>query len=174
MAIARGNVIRTDEPRFEVLGLASIALPGPWWWHTEDMNDHGAIGAIFRCYEEGNEQELGYLLVADVSQDPTEPDISNCNESNVADLDRYLEQGVRRVLQCDGRRFKSWMKSHLNHRATGNVLVTAYIGEDGGRDRQYIDARMRIGERSVIVAGCFDVNRASELAVPIFSAVSGC
>jgi hypothetical protein len=76
MAKTRGNVVRTDKSRFEVLGLVSIALPGPWWWHTEDMNDPGAVGAIFRCYEQGNEQEIGYLLVADVSQDPTESDIS--------------------------------------------------------------------------------------------------
>lgn len=70
MTTTRGNVTMTDEPRFEVLNLVSIQLPGPWWWQTQDMNDAGAVGAIFRCYEQGNENELGYLLVADVSQDP--------------------------------------------------------------------------------------------------------
>jgi hypothetical protein len=58
------------------------------------------------------------------------------------------------------------MKSHLNYRTTGGkVLVTAYIGEDRGKDRQYVDARMRVGQRKVVVAGCFDVNRAPELVV---------
>jgi hypothetical protein len=71
-----------------------------------------------------------------------------------------------------GRRFKRWMESHLNHRTTGKVLVTAYIAEDCGRDRQYADARMRLGQRNVIVAGCFDVNWADELGVPIVSAIS--
>jgi hypothetical protein len=56
----------TNEPRFEVLDLVSIALLGPWWWHTEDMSEAGAVGAVFRCYQQGDENELGYLLVADV------------------------------------------------------------------------------------------------------------
>ena len=33
--------------RYEVLGLVSIAVFGSWWWHTEDMNDSTARGAIF-------------------------------------------------------------------------------------------------------------------------------
>jgi hypothetical protein len=64
------------------------------------------------------------------------------------------------------------MNSYLNHRSSGKVLVTAYIAEDSGRDHQYLDARMRIGERNVVVAGCLDVNRASELAGPIFAALA--
>ena len=71
MTTTRDNATFTDELRFEVLGLVSIALPGPWWWHTEDMNDLGAVGAIFRCYEKGNENELGYLLVADLQLSQT-------------------------------------------------------------------------------------------------------
>jgi hypothetical protein len=71
-------------------------------------------------------------------------------------------------MECDGCRFKRWMNSQLNHLATGKVLLTAYIGEDCGRDRQYFDAQMRVGQRNVIVAGCFDDNKADELVVPIF------
>jgi hypothetical protein len=43
----RGNVTRTEAGRYEVLGLVSIAVFGSWWWHTEDMNDSTARGAIF-------------------------------------------------------------------------------------------------------------------------------
>jgi len=172
MATERGNAILTDASRFEVLGLISIALPGPWWWHHEDVNGPNAVGAVFYCFGQDREHDLGYLAVFDATLDPEEPDISNCDQSNVSSIDRYLEQGVRRVMETDGRQFKRWMQSHLNHRTTGKALVSAYVGEDRGRDRQYIDARMRIGQRNVIVAGCFDVSRADELAAPIWLAMS--
>jgi hypothetical protein len=172
MATARGNVILTDTLRFDVLGLVSIALPRGWFWYTDDINRSQHVGAIFRCYEDPPERDLGYMGVLDVTLDHEEPDISNCNESNVAAVDRNLERDIRRLMENDGRRFKRWMNSHLNHRDMGKALVTAYIAEDSGRDRQYIDARMRIGQRNVVVAGCFDVNRASELAAPIFAAMS--
>ena len=63
------------------------------------------------------------------------------------------------------------MTGVVPHSLSGKVLVTAYIAEDHGRDRQYIGARMRVGERNVVVAGCFDVNRASEVGRPIFEAI---
>jgi hypothetical protein len=166
------NATLTDESRFEVLGLASIALFGPWWWHTEDLNKPGAVGAIFRCYEKGNENELGYLLVADLSQDPTEPDITTYEDSGIPELDRFLESEVRNLMARDGREMVRWMSSQLNRRSYGKALVTAYIARDQGRDRQYIDIRVRAQQRNVVVAGCFDVNRADELAKPIFYALS--
>jgi len=172
MTTARGNATLTDESRFEVLGLVSIALPGPWWWHTEDMNDPGAVGAIFRCYEEGNEAELGYLFVADVSQDPSEPNISTYEDSSIPELDRFLESEIRNLMAQDGREMIRWMSSQLNRRSSGKALVTAYIAHDQGRDRQYIDVRIRTRQRNVVIAGCFDVVRADQLATPIFYALN--
>ena len=65
-----------------------------------------------------------------------------------------------------------WMSSHLNRRSHGKALVTAYIARDQGRDRQYIDVRIRTLQRNLVIAGCFDVNRAGELAKPIFDALN--
>jgi hypothetical protein len=172
MTTTPGNATLTDESRFEVLGLVGIALPGPWWWHTEDMNDPGAVGAIFRCYEQGNENELGYLLVADVSLDPSEPDIGKYEDSRVPELDRFLESEIRSLMAHDGREMIRWMSSHLNRRSCGKALITAYIARDQGRDRQYIDVRFRTRQRNVVVAGCFDVDRADQLATPIFYALN--
>jgi hypothetical protein len=33
--ITRGNVTMIGQGHFDVLGLVSIAVPGPWWWHRE-------------------------------------------------------------------------------------------------------------------------------------------
>jgi hypothetical protein len=63
------------------------------------MSEPHATGAIFRCYEKNNESELAYLFVADVSLDPEEPNISNCDEANVGAIDRELEEAIRRVIE---------------------------------------------------------------------------
>ena len=170
MTTTSANATSTGKSRFEVLGLVSIALPGPWWWHIEDVNDPGAVGAIFRCYEKGNAEELGYLLVADVSQDSDEPDISMYEDSRIPELDRFLESQIRSLMAHDGRKMIRWMSSHLNRRPYGKALLTAYIARDRGRDRQYFDARIRVRQRNVVIAGCFDVSRADQLARPIFYA----
>ena len=167
------NFRLTKEGRFEVLGLISIALPGPWWWHTEDLNDPKARGAIFRCHMEGQNLDVGYLLVADVSADPQEPNIAPVNQLDVDQLDRVMEQEVRREIVSDGREMIKWMSSHLNETSAGKALVTAYIARDQGKDRQHIDTRIPVRGRKVILAACFDVDRASELASPIYAAMKG-
>jgi hypothetical protein len=167
----RGNVRLTEEGFYQVLGLVGIRLPGPWWWHTEDLTDSGAQGAIFRCYEEGNDQELAYVLVADLSDDPDEPDITLFNEKDAEKFDRYLEESVRRLMDHDGRKMTKWMSSRLSETPRGNGLVSAYLAEDQGKERQYIDLRVGVRGRKVVIAGCFDVLRAKELAGPIFNAL---
>lgn len=166
------NATLTTDSRFVVLGLVSIALPGPWWWHTADLNDAGAVGAIFRCYEKNNDKELAYLLVADVSGDPQEPDINAFAEKDIGKLDRFLEREIQALMARDGRQMVRWMSSHLNERLSGKCLVTAYTANDQGKERQYIDVRTRVGQRNVVIAGCFDVSRADELAKPIFFALN--
>jgi tetratricopeptide (TPR) repeat protein len=171
MSVTVGNVTRTDDGRFEVLGLVSIQPSGFGNWASDDLKKSGCVGTIFRCLQEGSLTEIGYLLVADVSQDPQEPDISTYHDSDIPGLDRYLEREVRNLMARDGRQMVRWMSSHLNHGLLGKTLITAYIAQDQGRERQYIDARTRIEEQNVVVAGCFDVSRAKELANPVFSAI---
>ncbi len=175
----RGNCIRLGEGRFEVLGLISMVLPGPWWWQAEDLNDPHARGTCFRCFEEGylaedgNLQELANLLVADVSADPTEPDISLLQPEDVDALDRRLEAEIRRVFAHDGRTMTKWMSSHLNVLASGKGVTTAYIARDQGRERQYLDIRISVGGRKVIVGGCFDIARKDDVAAPVYWASPG-
>jgi hypothetical protein len=169
--VARRNVRMIASGRFEILELVGIAVFGAWWWHTADLNEPKAKGAIFRCYEEGNDQELAYLLVVDVSEDPDEPDIADIKPESVAELDKFLETEIRKLLPSDGRRMVRWMSSKLNETPTLRSLITAYVAEDQGRERQYIDMRIPVRGRKVVVGGCFDVKRAAEFAAPILSAL---
>jgi hypothetical protein len=134
--VTRGNVTEIGAGRYEVLGLVRIAVFGPWWWQTEALNEPNARGAIFRGYEDDKPQELAYLLVADVWEDPNEPDITYLRQEAVGELDRYLESEGRKVMANDGRRLIRWMSSKLNETPIRKGLVTAYIAEDQARERQ--------------------------------------
>src|SRR5262249_44750057 len=113
-----------------------------------------------------------YLLVADVSQDPDEPDVSTYEGADIPEVDRFLESGVRGLTARDGREMIRWISSHFNCRSFDKALVTAYIARDQGRERQYIDVRLRVRNRNVVIGSCFDVNRAEELAKPILFALN--
>jgi hypothetical protein len=162
--------------RFEILGLVSLRLPGlGGWWHTEDVSQPTAKGAMFRYYGNDPDQEWAYLLVADVSNDPSEPDVTAFAASDAAAFDDFLRQAIPELFARDGRRLVKWMSSQLNEklaRFDAKGLVTAYIAWDHGRERQYIDCRTSVRDRKVIVAGCFDVGRKDDLAQAIFWSIS--
>jgi hypothetical protein len=169
----QGNVVRRSTGIYEVVDLIKIALPpGPWWWHTEDLNDPGgAKGAIFRCGETGNPHELGYLMAADVTADPTEPDISRFEEADAKQFDRVLEEATRGMMAGDGREMTNWMASHLSETSQGKALMTAYIARDQGRDRQYFDARLRIRGCNALIGGCFDIARKDDVGPAVWHAL---
>jgi hypothetical protein len=172
MGSIRGNVVRHDNGVYEVLGLIKVTLAGPWWWHTEDLDDPGgATGAIFRCVEADRPFDLGYLMAADVTGDPTEPDISRFEEADVAPFDRVLEEAIRGSMASDGREMIKWMASHLNENPLGKGLVTAYIAHDQGRDRQYFDLRLRIRQSNAVIGGCFDIARKDDVGPAVWHAL---
>jgi hypothetical protein len=167
----RGNVTRAEDGRKEVLGLVSVVLPGSWWWLTEDLNEPGAKGAVFRCYEEGNDQELAYLLVADVTSDPDEPDVTAFGEEDVERFDGFLERETRQIMARQGRKLLKWQSSGLSEPASGKGLTSWYVAQDQGRPRQYIDLRIRIAGRNVVIGGCYDVHRGEDLEKAIMWAI---
>jgi hypothetical protein len=168
--------IALNDDRFEVLNLVSIALPGTGqWWSTEDLEQPGARGAIFRCARADDGHELAYLLVVDVTDDPSEPDITTFSEGDAAGFDEFLRQAIPDLFARDGRRLVTWMASQLNERLGrfgSKGLVTAYVGWDQGRERQYIDCRTSVRGRRVVVGGCFDIEHKNEFAGPIFWAIN--
>jgi hypothetical protein len=118
MATVRGNVILTDSSRFEVLGSSALRFP------TRGLGIMRTSMSRTR-WERYSAVMRNAVAVADVSLDPEEPDIRNCDETNIAAADRELEEGVRCLMEADGRRFKRWMNSHLidlssrRHNVTG-------------------------------------------------------
>ena len=165
------NLVVTKEGRFEVLGIVSIRVPGHWWWHADELGPPGGDGGlIFRCYgDPAGREEVAYLLVTDVSDDPDEIDISMTEQIGAADFDKILKNGVSQIMMKDGRKLLKWTSSQLTETLGRKLLVTAYTGLDGARERQYVDCRTTACGRKLIIGGCFDVGRANEFAVPIVS-----
>jgi len=161
--------------RMEVLELMSIQLPGPWWWRGEDIESEEAKGIIFRAYGEGQEEELdiAYILVADVTGDPEELNISSLDEDSAKAYDLHLHEEIKKNLPNEGMELIKWMSSQLNETEDLKILVTAYIVNDQGKERQNIVLRMRVRESNLVVMGCFDIAMKDQLAAPIFDAIRG-
>ena len=159
--------------RMEVLGLVSIQLPGPWWWNGEDIEDVKAKGAIFRAYAEGQEEgmDIAHLLVADVTGDSEELNISSLDEDSAKVYDLHLHEEIKQSLPDEGMQLIKWMSSQLNETEDLKILVTAYIVNDQGKERQNIAFRMRVRESNLVIMGCFDIVMKEQLAAPIFDAM---
>lgn len=163
------NVVMLQPAQYEILGMVRIAVFGPYLWMTEDLDGPGMRGAMFRCYEDGNDRELAYLLVADVSADETEPDVSTLERADIENVDRYLEDGFRQGLANAGRRLIEWIPAVFHGTDDNKRLLTAYVGDDQGQERHYVDCRLSIRGRKWVISGCFDVARKDDLAGPIYA-----
>jgi hypothetical protein len=164
------RLVSKERAAFNILGRIELCLPGPWWWHTEDIDEQSATGAIFRAYADDG-AELAHLIVVDVTTDASEPDVSSIRQNDVPNLDHALQSGIRQHLAAQGIEVLKWMSSHLNETTNLKALVTAYVVKDNGKDRQMIAARLTIEGRKMILMGCFDVTAADILAVPIYRAM---
>lgn len=165
------NVKLNPDGSLQFIDLVTLRPFGPWPWQTEDINEPTITGGIARCFDPSEPFELAYLLVGDLSADPDERDISTLRAGGVIALDEFLETEVRKLMETDGRKLIRWMSSQLNETSKAKALITAYIAEDNGFRRQYIDVRTPVMGRKIVIAGCFNVARSDQLAAPVFNAL---
>jgi len=147
---------------FSVLGLLTIYLKGPYRWQANDIQGDGYIGASFSLYNE-EKTEIGYIQLADASNDPEEPDINQVNESNFNDVDRLLRELLDKVIDI-----KEWMSPSLVEVGGKKSLMTTYITKRDEKDWQNIVLRMSINTKKIVVAGVFDIAHKDEAASIIF------
>lgn len=160
--------------RIEVLGLVSIQLPEFGWWSGDDIEDTKTKGAIFRAYAEGQEEgwDIGYIIIADVTGDPQQLNITSLDEGSAKDYDLYLHKEAKKFLSGRGMEIIEWSSSQLDETENFKRLITRYIVKDEGRERQNIALRMRVWESNLVILGCFDITLKDQLAVPIFDAMT--
>ena len=162
---------RMNGSRMEVLELVSIQLPSPWWWSGDDIEDMKTKGAIFRVFAKEKEFDIAYIVVADVTGNPQQLDISSLDEGSAKDYDLYLHKEAKKALSGRGMEIIEWRPSQLDETEGFKRLVTTYIVKDEGRERQNIALRIRVRQSNLVIMGCFDIEMKDQLAAPIFDAI---
>lgn len=166
MKINNSQLIDDEHRIFSVLDIAEIQLFEGYQWQGEDINETTAIGSVFHAYENPPTQSVASLTIVDVTNDASEPDISQVQQADVEEIDSRLRAAV--AVQFDLVR---WMSSKLNQSATFKALVTPYITNDAGTEWQYIALRLSTKDRKVVVIGMFDVAKSGVLAGAVYQAI---
>ena len=172
-AFKYARLVDTENFVFEILELLFIQPPVSLLWYSEDFNNGVHFGHCFRGYFENDmPNEKAYIIIADVTKDNEEPNISNISNIDVEKIDKKLHSNIEQALKQQNLNLIRWMNSHLNHIYNRNVLVTAYIVEDPiVGQRQRICSRMEVKSRKIAIEVCFNIADANILAKPIFTAM---
>lgn len=167
------ELIDPDQGVFSVLGIIALRLVGPYCWIYKDFDEELARGADFHAYEPWDEDEdrlaVASISIADVTNDPTEPDVSELEQTDVPALDDFLQRELRRLLTADGREIIRWMSSQLNQSDGIKGLVTVYITKEQGKERQTNALRTKVKGRKIAIIGVFDTAKKDVLAPLITS-----
>lgn len=173
------NSVLVDSERgiFSVCSFATVTLPNFGAWKGEDIDGPEAVGAVFHAFEEESMHEGGSsdasILIADVTNDSSEPYIPSLTEADVPALDAALQVNMEAQMLSNGDQLIRWMHSQLNQSGKWNSLVTPYIILDGGRERQYIMLRTGTANRKFVAIGMFDIAKKERLAASIFNLMRG-
>lgn len=153
--------------------LFSVPLNDQLAWLIEELDDPACRGAIARAFDRVNSDiELGYVLVADITGDPDEKDISFLDEEG----DRQFHQQMLKLLvegcEKDGRTFvklfgsirrsiKIWPFDHI---VTSYTLLDPLVGK-----RLYMDARVRCDSRNITISVCINDDAGEEAGSAIIN-----
>lgn len=93
--------LNTDEHVVTVLQKITIHLSPEYKWHGTDIDTELHSGAIFRGFEnrEDNEEYIGYVLICDVSKDGDEPDMYDVSDENVFSVEQKLRDELSNQVQ---------------------------------------------------------------------------
>jgi TPR repeat protein len=167
------KLIDSSRGLFSVIDSFYITIPQGLGcrWNNEDIEEGSCSGAIFRAYHPDKDGNIGldsaYIMLVDASNDDTEPDVIGMEQIDVPNLDSSLRRDISEQLKNDGMTMSKWMSSQLDEMVFPKVLITAYIAEDNGLQRQFIAVRFQIGFKKVVAIGNFDIARADIFAKPI-------
>lgn len=168
--LVNSKLVDADKGIFEILGTLLVRISSPYWTHSSDIDEDDCSGVIFTFVDADVDESraIATIEIVDVTLDGTEPDISILAEDEVETVDAKMQTLMTAALAAKGMRIVKWMSSKLNKTKPLTGLVTPFIVEDSGKQRQYIDLRFTVGSTKFVARGTFDVERSKELAAPIF------
>jgi len=152
----------------------AVSLPGPYQWIVEDYDHENAKGVIFRAFEseEQGAPEIASIVVADATNDPTEPDVSTLVQDDIPSLDDFLRGDALTQLAADGRAMVEWASSDLVQSEISKALYTYYVVWDHGIVRQNIAVRVKVKDRKMVAVGQYDIAKKEVLAVAMYEVMN--
>jgi len=164
------NMKKLLDDWYTVMNLVAFRLPR-WLWAFKDIDESNAKGALMstwgECEPEKADLDIGGLLVADATDDPTEPDVSGLSTAVVQAIMRDLQKGLEAFYLEGGMRILKWQSTNFVESDVGNGILTQYILLDQGKERQHIDLRFGVKGRKVVVIAYYDVLQCESLGLPI-------
>lgn len=170
----REKVSLTDPDRgvFTILEQLRIRLSGPYWWKGEHIDEEGAVGVDFRAYpQDVKEDEMfpqASILIADVTTDPTEPNISGIRELEIMRIDDYLREELSKQDQLP---LVAWEGTEVKTIDGEEGLLSTYRVEDEGIERRMKAFRVNSRGRKWAVIASYDSKREGELDEPLTQTV---
>jgi len=159
---------------YSVLGLMTLSLPGAYRWIVADYDYENAKGVIFRASEpeDGDAPEVASILVADATNDSTEPDVSTLVQDDIPSLDDFLRGDAQTQLAADGRAMVDWGSSDLVQSVIMKALYTYYVVWDHGIERQNIVVRVKVKDRKMVAVGQYDIAKKEVLAAAMYEVMN--
>ncbi len=158
-------LLDAEEALYRVLGFLDAEVGFPYLTHCCDLEADTVEGVTFTFIDDRDYPvtSIGDFTIADVSDDPSEPEISSLTQEDVGLIDKQLREATNAGLQSEGYELLRWMNSYLNIVDGEPCLMTAYVAKVEGEERQFITARHKIAGRNIALMGSFLVRLTDEM-----------
>ncbi|MFZ4858174.1 MAG: hypothetical protein ACOYL3_17435 [Desulfuromonadaceae bacterium] len=160
--------------RISILGLLRIKIPEQGVWFFRDFDEPLTKGfgcGAGRDHNDPDSDEVLGIVVADVSDDPTEPDVSGVITDYVSALDEHLRLETFKELREQDTPLVEWQASKLVRTRVGNCLETRYVWFDRGGNRTTIIRRFSLNGRKFAAMGYYVTDLKDFLEHNIMSAL---
>ncbi len=148
--VSNSVLLDSENHIFMVLDFIEVILFPMPWWHGVDNNDEKAVGSLFYGYEDPLSLYEVTFVIVDVTNDDEEWDVYLINPTHVEEFDEDYKKKIE--TNCA---IVKWMGTVLNDTGAHKALVTAYVAHKDGRDWLFIDYRINIRDRKIVIsAGC--------------------
>lgn len=147
------NLEKKNDEFFTVLDVLEVALPSEISWSASDIDNDLHKGAIFRASTSTGDDNSsdGYVLFCDVSKDSEEPEIDQLTTDGVPDVENSLRGALSKQFNILNPGETKLLKNDLGQ----NVLMSAYIVDDGGTELALVSLRTSIsGAKWISVCAC--------------------
>lgn len=168
------ELIDADEGIFRVLGMVELQLRGGLLWRTEEFEYEAGKGVNFSGFEpEGNEYKCcASLLIADGTNDPTEPGIDKVKDDDLRSVDAQLRAGIAETAEKQEMALIEWYGSYVHVLKDRRALVSNYRVREPNGCKQEVAVRTTVNGRKLIVIGWFIDGRKDGLGPSIFSIIN--